>query len=181
MTASVRPVRWPDDQSALARIDRSFETDRVFRVTRDGLSFVVREEEASPPYRRTEPPIDVDELKSFAAVFVAERDGEVIGYGALQREDWNRRANVTAFYVDRASRGAGVGRALLEALATAAREAGMNRLWIETQDVNLPAFRFYLACGFMFCGLDTSLYDPDTRAGGETALYLTRPIDASVR
>jgi GNAT superfamily N-acetyltransferase len=176
MGFAIRRARWPDDAPALAALDRSFESDRVLRVTRGGLGFVLREETVSPPYHRTEAALDVDELLTFPVVFVAERTSDVIGYGALRCDEWNRRGVVAGLYVDREHRGAGVGRALIDAIEDAARRAEMNRLWAETQDVNVPAVRFYIAVGFSLCGLDTTLYDPETPAGEETALYLSRPI-----
>ena len=172
---SVRAVRWPEDEPHLASIDRSFESDEVARVTYDGR-FVLAYVRATPVYSRTEEPIDLDGLRASDDVFVAESDGHVVGYIVLRCERWNRRGVITDLYVDRAYRGRGIGRALIDVIDSAARGAGMNRMWVETQDVNAPALRFYLAAGFVLGGLDTTLYDPATPAGREIALYLTRSL-----
>ena len=58
------------------------------------------------------------------------------------------------------ARGVGIGRALLQAIEPIARAAGALRLWLETQNVNYPAIRFYRRQGFRLVGLDESLYDP---------------------
>src|SRR5687768_4192232 len=170
MGFAIRRARWPQDAAAITKLDSSFESDRVLHVTRGGLGFVLREEPVAPPYHRAEEPVDVDELLTFDGVFVAERAERIIGYAALRCDAWNRRGVLGLLYVDRQHRGSGVGAALVDAVSSVASQAGMNRLWAETQDVNVPAVRFYLAAGFSLCGLDTSLYDPDTRAGRECAL-----------
>jgi phosphinothricin acetyltransferase len=64
-------------------------------------------------------------------VLVAERDGAIVGFGATfeyrPRECYAGVAE-TSLYVARAARGSGVGRALLDRLADAAREAGFWKL-----------------------------------------------------
>ena len=78
-------------------------------------------------------------------------------------------------YVDRRQRGRGVGRALLDEVVARARDAGMRALWLETQNVNVPAIRFYRRLGFRLAGLDDSLYDP-ADVPGEVALFFTREL-----
>jgi len=68
------------------------------------------------------------------------------------------------------------GTRLLNLVDDFARDAGARCLWLETQNVNASAVRFYLGAGFALCGLDTSLYDPDGSAGGELALFFARPV-----
>ena len=89
---------------------------------------------------------------------------------------WNRRFAVTHFYVKRDRRRTGIGRRLMEALATEARSKGARCLWVETPSVNLPGVNAYLALGFELCGLDQSLYDPLGAGAGETALFLSRDL-----
>ena len=47
----------------------------------------------------------------------------------------------------------GVGSALLEAVAEAARRAGCRRVWLVTTNDNLPALRFYQRRGFVLAAL----------------------------
>jgi phosphinothricin acetyltransferase len=61
----------------------------------------------------------------FHPVVVAERDGEVVGWASIG--PWSprgayRRTGEVSVYVDRAARGAGIGRALLEELVARGRE-----------------------------------------------------------
>ncbi len=64
-------------------------------------------------------------------------------------------------YVERAGRGKGVGKALLEALDTAARENGFTRLELDVFDFNEAAVRLYERAGFTFAGIyrDRAMYE----------------------
>ncbi len=55
-------------------------------------------------------------------------------------------------------RGQGVGRALFEAAAGWARERGCREMLIETQDINVPACRFYAAMGCTLIGARPDAY-----------------------
>jgi len=104
---------------------------------------------------------------------------EMTGFGELQFESWNGRARIEHLYVSGRFRGAGVGRALIEALgARARREASARCLWLETQNVNYPAVQFYRRMGFRLCGLDETLYRPGDPhlLPGEVALYFARDL-----
>ena len=111
-----------------------------------------------------------DELATSTEAIVALREGTLVGVAALEYVAWNRRGVVSHLYVDRATRQQGIGRRLLRELHARANALHARCLWVETQNVNAPAIRFYESCGFVFCGLDTSLYDPED-LGGETALF----------
>ena len=74
---------------------------------------------------------DVDSILASprAMVFIAERDGEPVGYitGHLEedkRRELSRKCVVEDWYVEKEARGAGVGRALFDALLEASRERG---------------------------------------------------------
>ena len=115
-----------------------------------------------------------DDLATSNAAIVAERKGALIGVAALKYVAWNRRAVISHLYVDRAERGQGVGTALMRELRARSRVLHARCLWVETQNVNARAVRFYERCGFVLSGLDTSLYDPRDVVG-ETALFFTSP------
>jgi ribosomal protein S18 acetylase RimI-like enzyme len=169
-------VRWPDDESAIRLIDQSFATDTILAVSRDGFSFVVREEKVSPRYERARHEFDMQELRDADAMFAAEVEGEVVGIGGVRSDQWSRRGIVWNLYVHRPYRGRRAGHGLIAAIAEAARAAGMERLWLETQNVNLPAIRFYEREGFTVCGLDQSFYDSDPRASRETAMFFVKAL-----
>ena len=175
-TITIRPAEWPRDERAIAALDASFESDWTFAVVAGPLSFAVVERAADPPISKRYA-VPMEDLRA-ARTVVAEEGGRVVGVAAITAEPWNRRAVLVHLYVDRPARECGVGLALLQWARHAARTAGARCLWAETQDVNAPAIRFYLHHGFVWCGLDTTLYDP-REVAGETALFFAYGLEES--
>jgi ribosomal protein S18 acetylase RimI-like enzyme len=142
------------------------------------LSFQLTEEVVAPPLCKRYPfqPSDPAEQANWDHAVVAEDNERLVGFAAAQYAAWNRRAILWHLYVAPNHRGRGVGTRLLDSVEAFAREQGARCLWLETQNVNVPALRFYLRSGFALCGLDTSLYDADGSAREETALFLARPV-----
>ncbi|HEY1572515.1 MAG TPA: GNAT family N-acetyltransferase [Pseudonocardiaceae bacterium] len=166
---TTRVIRLPSDESAVASIDASFQTRRIYRVERLDLGFRLREHELPDVLRKRYGVLPV------TGGIVAECDGVITGYAELTYSRWNRRAVVEHLYVSATRRGQGVGSALMLRLVDQARAFGARSVWLETQNVNLPAVRFYLGRGFRLCGLDETLYDP-VSLPGECALFLTLDI-----
>jgi GNAT superfamily N-acetyltransferase len=87
-----------------------------------------------------------------AEVFVAERDGAVIGMCTGQMVISTAEGAVSIWVEDvvvhRGHRGTGVGSALLTALSTWARRQGATRLQLLADRTNEPALRFYRARGW---------------------------------
>lgn len=173
----VRPVRLPEDHAALVQLDSSFTTDRVYRVAATPTSFTLVEEAVAPPLRKDYPLDDeLGEDRLWEHGVVAELAGAVVGFGALRMEHWNRRAAVWHLYVERGRRADGVGALLLRELEAYARQQRAWCLWLETSTANVPAIQFYRRMGFRWCGLDQSLYAPESAGAGETALYFVREL-----
>lgn len=175
---TVRPASWPDDLPAVSAMDTSFDTDRVYRVIRADLSFLLQEEPIAPPLRKryAVQPQDAEERGRCQCAWVAEVGGSVVGFAAAEAVAWNRRVVIHHLYVAPSSRGRGVGTRLLAAVEAYGRSTGARCLWLETQNVNYPAVRFYRRAGFRMCGLDESLYDPASPEGDEIALFLMRSL-----
>jgi ribosomal protein S18 acetylase RimI-like enzyme len=175
MAAVVRVAESSADLDAMAGIDLSYSTDRIYRVLSDGLAFRLDEQRIDPPVTKTypRPPLALSD-----GLLVACLGDEVAGYGELRFESWNGRARIEHLYVAARWRGRGVGHSLIDALAErAARLPSARCLWLETQNVNYPAVQFYLRMGFRLCGLDQTLYRPGpAMLPGETALYFTRDL-----
>ena len=169
----VRPVDWPVDAPAIAAVDASFETDRVYRVERDELGFRLVEETVDPPLRKRLPDLDdeLDDLRHLPFAAVAELDSAVVGLVAARPERWHNRVRVEHLYVSPAGRGQGVGRRLIDAALAYARDVGAACLWLETQNTNHGAIQFYRRVGFRLCGLDDRFYDPRSPARNEVALF----------
>jgi len=87
--------------------------------------------------------------------FVAEGDGEPAGL-LTYRIDGGDCEVVT---INAFPRGAGVGTALMEAVAAAARDAGCRRVWLITTNDNLRALRFYQRRGFRLAALHRDALD----------------------
>jgi len=80
-------------------------------------------------------------------IFIVERDGTAIGCCALIR--MADGFEVSKMSVAPAARGLGLARRLLAACEAAAREAGVERLYLETNSALKPAIALYESVGFV--------------------------------
>jgi putative acetyltransferase len=101
-------------------------------------------------------------LFSYEAVWVARRDGEVVGSVGLRRDSQD------AYYLKRMYllpelRGRGLGRALLAAALDHARASGARRVDLDTSPSMPDAQRLYERAGFRRTGTRTESGDRDTR------------------
>jgi len=166
----IRELRLPDDAPALAALDTSFTTERVYDV--DARFQLTVRALATPLTKRY--PLDLSETPCDAG-FVALDGGATVGLVATAYQAWNRRLVVWHLYVQGGQRRRGIGRRLVErALALGARRGALTA-WLETSNLNLPAVEAYRRMGFELCGLDTTLYR-GTSAEGEVALFLARDL-----
>ncbi|MEP6619791.1 MAG: GNAT family N-acetyltransferase [bacterium] len=177
-TVIVRTLSWPTDHPQLERLDLAFHTDVVYDVQSRPRGFALVERPITPAIRKTYH-VEWNELLTDSVTVVAEHENVIVGVAALRHVAWNNRAVVTHLYVDGTARGHGVGTQLVQELRKHAAGLHARCLWVETQNVNVPAIRFYEKNGFVFSGLDVSLYDPRT-TGAEIALYFTLPIPLDV-
>jgi GNAT superfamily N-acetyltransferase len=89
-----------------------------------------------------------------AVIFVAERDGAVVGYAyaAVEPLSWKDLRDEAGFVhdllVDDAARGAGIGRQLLDAAIAWLRDRGMPRVVLGTAAQNDGARRLFERRGF---------------------------------
>jgi GNAT superfamily N-acetyltransferase len=93
--------------------------------------------------------LDADEVaESRGAFFVACQDGRPVGCGAIRRLD-AESAEIKRMYVERGTRGRGVGRALLAAIEAEARRLGVRSLVLETGERQTEALRLYSRAGYV--------------------------------
>ncbi len=89
----------------------------------------------------------IDPNRTQQNAFVAERDGNLVGLVHIVWHAHNWRLEDVCYlqdlYVDPNSRGTGVGRALIEAVYTAADENGTPSVYWMTQDFNETARLLY--------------------------------------
>jgi ribosomal protein S18 acetylase RimI-like enzyme len=173
----LRNLRWPDDHDALLAIDTSFTTQRVHRVVSTGTVFTMRDATVSPPLVRVfDLTHDIENIVAMDHVVIAEQDMQIVGLAALMHDTEDERALIRHIYVHRPYRGQGIGRALMNAMATQAERWQVRCMWLETQDVNYDAINFYQHHGFRWCGLDLSLDEHDGSQTDETAVFFMRNL-----
>ena len=107
-----------------------------------------------------------------AAVFAATDEDDVLVGTATGAEPTAEPgvAHLYAMWVAPDARGAGVGRALVEAVAAWARDRGCDRLVLSVTETNEGAHRFYETCGFV----DTGERHPLRAGAGLQSLVLSR-------
>lgn len=103
----------------------------------------------------------VDVLEGPALVAVRGAGG--VGIVSWLVDDAGVTAEVRALAVDADVRGQGVGRALLEAGASALRRAGVRRAWLVTTNDNLAALALYQKAGWRMAAVRPGAIDEARR------------------
>ena len=115
----------------------------------------------------TRPMLAAERDRPGGIFLVAALDGRLVGYGIALRA--GEVLEVLKVAVDPAARRAGVGRALVDALHTAAGWA--DAAWLEVRVDNPAACRLYESCGYAQAGRRKRYY-----ADGTDALVLRRDL-----
>jgi ribosomal-protein-alanine N-acetyltransferase len=89
---------------------------------------------------------------------VAEDDGEIAGYGGIDRA--GEVADVMTIAVAPPAQGRGWGRRLMGHLVTDARDSGAEQLMLEVRADNVPAQRLYRTTGFRPLTTRRKYYQP---------------------
>jgi streptothricin acetyltransferase len=103
-------------------------------------------------------------------IYFAYVDGQVAGQIGVIKH-WNAYAWIDDFAVDLHFRQLGVGRAMMQRVVNWAKVRHLPGIMLETQDINVPACRFYENFGFRLYGFDTYLYKGLNPNTDEIALY----------
>ncbi len=101
-------------------------------------------------------------------VWVAERDGHVVGFTALITKE--QQAELEPIVVSDECRGEGIGRALAETVISTARERGMRQVIVRPVGRNAEAIGFFHSRGFEAVGqieLILDLVNPGRWRAGE--------------
>ena len=102
--------------------------------------------------------------------FVAEEDGEVLGYcGFLFVLD---EAEIPNVCVKESARRRGVGRQMMDVLIKEASDLGICRLLLEVRESNIAARTLYQSLGFGEDGIRKNFYDKPT----EDAVLMSRTL-----
>jgi ribosomal protein S18 acetylase RimI-like enzyme len=148
MTFTIRAVDRARDRRGIEAIDTAFETDTVFDVVTGARAIELVE-------RRLEQPLvkryAIGEVfagwASWDEAWVAEEDGVIRGFAAVEHEAWHARLVLWFLYVAPGWRRRGVGRALLEQVEAHGRRRRCSHVWLETSNVNVPGLRAYERLG----------------------------------
>jgi GNAT superfamily N-acetyltransferase len=99
-----------------------------------------------------------DEWTRFAALLIAERDEEPMGYLALNHAMAEKAGWITDLVVDLRFRRQGVGSRLLRAATLWCHERELLRLFMEMQSKNYPAIVLAQHNGFQYAGYSDIYY-----------------------
>lgn len=178
MAITIRPAVDADFE-ALSHLDLTYPTKRYLRIERSGMApehtYELRwRDRESPDAIYNQYPVERlgvagERLDLF---LVAESDSVPVGLLMIMLPSWANSAEMTDFAVDRAARGQGVGRALLEAAIAWARGRRMLALWVEPRADAAPAIEFYLKNGFRLSGFNDHLYSNADEEPGQPTLYM---------
>ena len=171
----IRPYA-DDDLSQVLRLDTSFEFDEVYRIVREGDSFVVAPERLPAPSLKAYDLWEEVPAAEWDEAHVAVHEDEVVGFTATHFAAWNRRQGIQHLYVSPEWRRYGIGRALVEVVNERAVLNHASHLWLETSNFNVPAVRAYRSMGFQLCGLDLAFYE-GTPEHGEVGLLMSRGLE----
>jgi len=92
--------------------------------------------------------IDDDCTTNPDGCFVAERDGQILGYITTRLDQVNSLGRIPNLAVVEAARGLGLGRRLIHHALDYFRETGMKVAKIETMASNVIGQNLYPSCGF---------------------------------
>ena len=93
--------------------------------------------------------VDDDVAANAAGIFVAEREGEVVGYISTAIDRAAGRGRIPNLVVAADLRGQGLGRQLIEHALDYFRVEGLAYAMIETMAQNAVGQHLYQACGFL--------------------------------
>lgn len=174
--AEIRTVDFARDATAIAAIDTSFTTDRIYEVSVRDVSIILTRRDLETPITKRFP---LDDLESpehpYDIGWAVVEGGRFLAFAATSFETWNRRLVLWHLYVDTPARGRGLSRRLLDAVEAHGLACGARHVWLETSSLNAPGVGAYHALGFSLTGADLTLYD-GTPAQGETALFFSKPL-----
>lgn len=171
----IRKLNRKADQRGVEAIDTGFETATVYDLVTTTRSIELVERTLAKPMTKR---YSIGEVFApwarWDAGWVAEVNGEIVGFATVGYEPWHERLVLWFLYIAPAWRRHGVGRALLEHVDAHAREQGATHVWLETSNVNVPGVAAYAKLGYTLCGADALYYG--SYMPGETAIYLAKRL-----
>lgn len=170
----IRPYSVSDLDQVL-QLDTSFSSQEIFRIDREGDSFLIHESHVSDPEPKSYHLEEEIPAAEWDAAYVAVAAGSIVGFSATHFAAWHRRQGIQHLYVSPDWRQQGVGRALVDTVRAIAIKNGASHLWLETSNVNGAAVNAYKRMGFELCGLDLAFYK-GTPEHGEVGLLMSHNL-----
>lgn len=175
MPVRIRPLDRTRDAAAVHAIDTAFDTPTILALDIGPRRIDLVEHTLPSPRTKRYPIADLfAPWCPWDTAWVAE-DPAIVGVAAVEYEPWHRRLVLWHLYVDRARRGEGIGRRLIEQVEAHGRAVGATRVWLETSTVNVPGIAAYARLGYALCGVDATHYEA-TAVADEAAVYLSKPL-----
>jgi len=161
----IRPLI-PQDIQFLLAIDHSYHTDYAWQmeVKLEEKDIQIRFKEVRlPRSMRVEYPRSIEDLGSLLEsrdfTYVAQKEGEVIGYLSVMTGFSNKLGMITDLAVLRRYRKQGVGSALVMAIQSWLSQKGYDQVQLEMQSKNHPAISLANKLGFDLCGYSDRYYE----------------------
>ena len=163
------------------RLANSFVSHEVYSIqrveTETEFGVTLHRRQLSEPYKKRWPVseqllADYNRVLEQGLSFGAFDGGSLVGLAIAEREDWNSSLMVREFRVAPSHRRRGIGRHLMDRVASHASRQGFRTVVCETQNTNVPAIDFYRSIGFEFEGVDLSFYTNDDALDGEVAVFM---------
>lgn len=164
------------DRPGVMAIETVYETATIFDVVVDARRIELVERKLAAP--RVKRYAIADAFASWAqwdTAWVAEVDGTIVGFSAVEYVPWHVRLILWHLYVSPAQRGQGIARALMARVEEHGRTCGASHVWLETSNVNPPGIAAYERLGYALCGADVLFYE-DMPYADERALYFAKKL-----
>jgi GNAT superfamily N-acetyltransferase len=176
VTLKIRRVHGPAELVEYARVPMNFVADEIYDVMTPpgGRAIELIPRRLASPYMKDYDAIDGEGPAHWArqfdlthwGFFIALIDGTNVGAAAVASDTpeidmLEGRRDLAVLWDIRVAasvRGQGVGRALFEAAEAWALANGCRQLKVETQNVNMPACRFYARQGCILVGAHAQAY-----------------------
>lgn len=129
-----------------------------------------RAAEVACPWRKHYPiELETEKEEAQETVFLCQKGETPVGEVTLCRW-WNHFICVKSLAVAEPYRRKGIAGRLMEKSICWAKEQDVRGMFLQTQDINIPAMRLYEKWGFKICGIDTMFYYNSPHRG-ETAIF----------
>ena len=109
--------------------------------------------------------------------FGAYQQGRLVAFAISETIPWSRSLRIWEFQVMQGFRRQGIGRALMNTVVNKAVQDKFRIVFLETQNTNVNAIRFYRQMGYSLEALDLSLYTNHDVENGEVAFFLKRKLE----